>query len=159
MSPFPGPCSRMWPSWDWMQDASAHSNPREVMLQDPPAVVLGGSLSGREGIGAAQVVEGRSEAQMLFNCGFPLSLVAQTVRHLPAMRETGVRSLGREDPLEEGMATHSSILAWKKPMDRGHWWTIVHGVTKSPTQLRDFTFTFPCKQALRGSWLRVLKGR
>ena len=65
----------MWPSWDWMQDASAHSNPREVMLQDPPAVVLGGSLSGREGIGAAQVVEGRSEAQMLFNCGFPLSLV------------------------------------------------------------------------------------
>ena len=37
------------------------------------------------------------------------------VKHLPTMRETGVRSLGREDPLEKEMATHSSILAWKIP--------------------------------------------
>ena len=43
------------------------------------------------------------------------SLVAQTVKRLAAMRETWVRSLGREDPLEKGMATHSSILAWKIP--------------------------------------------
>ena len=42
-----------------------------------------------------------------------VSLVAQTVKCLPAMRETWVRSLGREDPLEEEMATHSSTLAWK----------------------------------------------
>ena len=42
MNPFPGPCSRMWPSWDWMQNSSAHSNPREVMLQYPPVAVLGG---------------------------------------------------------------------------------------------------------------------
>ena len=42
-------------------------------------------------------------------------LVAQRVKHLPAMRETRVRSMGREDPLEEEMATHSSILAWKIP--------------------------------------------
>ena len=41
------------------------------------------------------------------------SLVAQTVKRLPAMRETQVQSLGREDPLEKEMATHSSILAWK----------------------------------------------
>ena len=41
------------------------------------------------------------------------SLVVLTVKHLPAMRETGVRSLGWENPLEEGMATHSSILAWR----------------------------------------------
>ena len=46
------------------------------------------------------------------------SLVAQMVEHLPAMLETWVRSLGWEDPLEEGMATHSSILAWRIPMDR-----------------------------------------
>ena len=39
--------------------------------------------------------------------------MAQTVKHLPTMQETGVRSLGREDPLEKEMATHSSILAWK----------------------------------------------
>ena len=43
------------------------------------------------------------------------SLVAQTVKHLPAKRETRVRSLGREDPLEKEMAIHSSALAWKIP--------------------------------------------
>ena len=43
------------------------------------------------------------------------SLVAQLVKHLPTMRETRVRSLGREDPLEKEMATHSSTLAWKIP--------------------------------------------
>ena len=50
-------------------------------------------------------------------------LVAQTVKHLPAMRETWVQSLGWEDPLEEGMAPHSSIPAWRIPMDRGAWWS------------------------------------
>ena len=43
------------------------------------------------------------------------SLVAQMVKKLPVMQETGVRSLGHEDPLEKGMATHSSILAWRIP--------------------------------------------
>ena len=50
------------------------------------------------------------------------SLVAQTVKNLSAMRETWVRSLGWKDPLEQGMATDSSILAWPNPMDRGAWW-------------------------------------
>ena len=45
--------------------------------------------------------------------------------------------LGWEDPLEEGMETHSSILAQKIPVDRGAWWAIVHGVTKSWTRLND----------------------
>ena len=44
-----------------------------------------------------------------------LFFVAQTVKHLSAMLETGVRSLGQEDPLEKEMATHSSTLAWKIP--------------------------------------------
>ena len=43
------------------------------------------------------------------------SLVAQTVKNLPAIQETQVQSLGQEDPLEEGVATHSSILAWRIP--------------------------------------------
>ena len=47
------------------------------------------------------------------------SLMAQLVKNLPAMQETRVQSLGWEDPQEEGMATHSSILAWKIPKDRG----------------------------------------
>ena len=46
------------------------------------------------------------------------------------MQETQVRSLGQEDPLEKGMATHSSVLAWRIPMDRGAWWAIALGVTK-----------------------------
>ena len=46
------------------------------------------------------------------------------------MQETWVQSLSWENPLEEGMATHSSILAWKIPMDRGAWRVIVHGVAK-----------------------------
>ena len=59
------------------------------------------------------------------------SLVAQLVKNPPAMRETWVRSLDWEDPLEEGMATHSSILAWRTPRTEkpGR----LHGVAKSRT--------------------------
>ena len=53
------------------------------------------------------------------------SQVAQRLKHLPAMRETWVRSLGQEDPLEKEMATHSSILAWRIP------WTEEHGGLQS----------------------------
>ena len=65
------------------------------------------------------------------------SLVAQMVKNLPAMRETWVPSLGWEDPLQEEMATHSTILAWRIPMDRGAWWATVQGVAKSWTRLSD----------------------
>ena len=47
-----------------------------------------------------------------------LPLVAQTVKNLPSMQEIGIQSMGLEDPLEKGMTTHSSILAWENPMDR-----------------------------------------
>ena len=47
------------------------------------------------------------------------SLVAQTVKNLPAMLETWVQSLGRENPMEKGMATHSNILAWRIPWTEG----------------------------------------
>ena len=50
-----------------------------------------------------------------------MSLVAQIVKKLPAVRKTWVQSLGREDPLEEGMANHSSILAWRIPIEKGAW--------------------------------------
>ena len=49
------------------------------------------------------------------------SLVTQMVKNPPAMQETWLRSLGWEDPLEEGMTSHHSILAWRIPMDRGAW--------------------------------------
>ena len=63
------------------------------------------------------------------------SLMAQTIKNPPAMQETWVLSLGWEDPLEEGIATHTNILAWRIPVDRGTWWAEVHGVIKSQTQL------------------------
>ena len=61
------------------------------------------------------------------------------VKNPPAMQEpqeTQVQSLAWEYPLEECMATHSSILAWENSMDRGAWWAIVHRVTKSRTRLK-----------------------
>ena len=66
-----------------------------------------------------------------------MSLVVQMVKNPPAMQETWVQFLGWGDPLEESMATHSSIFAWRIPMDRGVWWATVHGVTKSQTLLSD----------------------
>ena len=54
--------------------------------------------------------------------------MALQVKNLPAMQEMRVLSEGQEDPLEKGMATHSSILAWRIPMDSGVWWVTVQGV-------------------------------
>ena len=56
--------------------------------------------------------------------------MVQIIKNLPAVWETRVQSLGQEDPLEKGMATHSSVLALENSMDRGAWWAIVHGVAK-----------------------------
>ena len=64
------------------------------------------------------------------------SLVTQLVKSLPEMQETQFRSLGWEDPLEKGIAIHSSILVWRIS------WTTVHGVLKSQTRLSDFHFQY-----------------
>ena len=91
-----------------------------------PGLIPGSGRSPREGI------------------GYPLhfswaALVVQMVKHLPAMWEIQIWSLGWEDPLEEDIATHSSILAWRIPReaweDRGAWQVTVHGVAKSWTWL------------------------
>ena len=78
------------------------------------------------------------------------SLVAQTVKRLPAIWNTWVRSLGQEDPLEKEMATHSSTFAWKIP------WTEepgrLHGVTKSRTRLSDFTSLLFLGDSLMTQW-------
>ena len=59
------------------------------------------------------------------------------VKNLHAMQETWVHSLGWEYPLEEGMATHSSILSWRISVDNRAWQATVHGVVESQTQLSD----------------------
>ena len=65
------------------------------------------------------------------------SLVAQRVKNPPTMQEAWVPSQGWEDPLEEGMAIHSSILAWRIPVDRATWRGTVYRVAKHPTQLSE----------------------
>ena len=52
------------------------------------------------------------------------------LKNLPAVQESWARSLGLEAPLEKGMATPSSLLAWRVPMDRGAWRATVHGIAK-----------------------------
>ena len=89
---------------------------------------FGGSSAGKESAHNAGDLgsipgAGRSPAERI---GYPLqypwaSLVAHVVKNLPVMWETWVQSLGWEDPLEKGIATPSSILAWRIPMDRGAW--------------------------------------
>ena len=74
--------------------------------------------------------------------GYPLqyswaSLVAQSVKNLPALQETWIQSLGWEDDLAEGVASHFSILTWRIPIDRGAWWGAVNGVEKRQTRLSD----------------------
>ena len=64
--------------------------------------------------------------ELVYICGLPWWLSGKD-----SVRNAGDRSLGWEDPLEEDMATHSSILAWRIPMSRGTWWTTVHEIAKS----------------------------
>ena len=70
--------------------------------------------------------------------GYPVQyswtfLVAESVKNPPAVWDTWVRSLGGEDPLQEGMATHSSVLAWRIRMERGAWRAAACGVAESDT--------------------------
>ena len=81
---------------------------------------------------------------LLESCSFYYNFVVSyvgfpggSVKNPPAGQETWVRSLGWEDPLEEGMATQPSVLAWRILMDQGAWWATVQGVAKSWTRLSD----------------------
>ena len=68
--------------------------------------------------------------------GFSGSSAVKNPHAVQEPQETRVLSLGWEDPLEEGVATHSSILAWRIPIDRGNWQATVHGATKNRTLLK-----------------------
>ena len=93
------------------------------------------SSVGKESYLGSILGSGRSPGEGI---GYPLqyswaSLVAQLVKNPPAMQETLLQFLGREVPLEEGMATHSSVVAQRIPMNRGAWQAAVHRVRKSQT--------------------------
>ena len=97
--------------------------PGGSMIKNPPASA--GDTGSIPGLGRSPGEGNATRSRIL-----GISLVAQMVKRLPTMWEMWVQSLGWEDPLEEGMATHSSILSWRIPVDRR---ATVHGVTKSQT--------------------------
>ena len=74
------------------------------------------------------------------------SLVAQMIKNLPAMPETQVPSTGWEVPLEKGMETHCSILAWRIPWA---WWEIVHGVAKKLDVTEQLTLSLHFMEIVR----------
>ena len=74
--------------------------------------------------------------------------IIQLVKNPSARQETLVQFLSQEDPLEKGMATHSSILAWRIPMERGSWSASVHGITKGRTRLSDEAQDTGCWRAV-----------
>jgi len=110
-----------WNCLDWGFPGSSASRDSSCNAGDP-GLIPGSGRSPEEGI------------------GYPLqyswaSLVAEMIKNPSSMRKTWVQSLGWECLLEGVMATHSSILAWRIPVDRGAWRTTVHRVAKNQTQL------------------------
>ena len=101
----------------------------------PTPVFLPGESQGREAWLAAFYGVAQSRTRLKRRSSSRASLVVQVVKNSPAIREIWVRSLGWEDPLEEDMATHSSILAWGIPMDRDASRATVHGVSKGQIRL------------------------
>ena len=106
-----------------------------LLCNDFPGSSVGKESTCNAGEPSSFPGSGRSPGE---GVGYPLqhawaSLVAQMVKNASAMWETWVLSLGWEDPLEKGMATHSSIVVWKILMERKAWWAAVHGVRKSQT--------------------------
>ena len=104
---------------DWGFSGSSAGKESTCNAEDPVSIP-GSRRSPVEGIGYPTTILG-------------LPWVTQMVMNPSEMRETWVKCLGWEDPLEEGMATHSSFLAWRIPMDKGAWWATVHGLSKSWT--------------------------
>ena len=107
--------------------------------QGPPGGSAGKESACNAGDPSSIPGSGRSPGE---GTAYPLqyswaSLVAQTIKNVPAMRETCAWSLNWDNSLEKGMATHFTMLVWRIPTDRGAWRATVHGVSKNQTWLSD----------------------
>ena len=76
------------------------------------------------------IAHSRNYTVKIITLAMRTSLIAQLVKSLPAVQETWVQFQDQEDPLEKEMATHSSVLSWRIPMDRGAWQATVHWITR-----------------------------
>ena len=140
---FPGLSSR---SSDSLPGAGSSPRGPRQPWSAAPSHGTQGAQAGQGSSPVSQVTEGRSRHHQrpqglillsLPTCFDSVTPLVQMVKNLPARQETLVRSLGWEDALEKGMATHSSVLTWGTP------WTVAHGVAKSRTRLRDFPSVTP----------------
>ena len=101
----------------------------------PPSI----EIEGMQMLNWATDTNGHETDLFQYIKGFIGFLGGSVVKNMSAKKKTLVWSLGQEDPLEQGMATHSSILAWRIPWTRGAWRAAVHGVAKSRTWLKWFS--------------------
>ena len=93
--------------------------------------LLGAALCANSKLLISQSFHGIPSVSAHFQLGF----LGYSGKKSLAIQETCIQPLGQKEPLEKGMATHSSILTWRIPMNRGAWQATVHGVSMSQTQL------------------------
>ena len=115
-----------------------HPSRRSHIIVELAEKTAGGELTEGRNVGAEATLPQLSTWEAAREPQYPVagtepwdSLLVQLVKNLSAVQETFVRALGWENPLEKEMATQSSILAWKNPMDRGAWQAAVHGVERA----------------------------
>ena len=130
--PFLHILTNMYYLWYWWKPSWQVTSQVAQLVKNPPAMQE--TPSSIPGLGSS-IGEGIGYPFQSFQYSWA-SLLAQMVKNPPAMLETWFQTLSWEDPLEEGLETHSSILAWKIPMDKGAWWATVHQVTESDTTER-----------------------
>ena len=106
-----------------------HAKLTQDILTLPSLCVLTGQIDSALVLTLCQKGVGASQMALVGKNRLPVQVTQRHLASIPA----------REDPLEEGVATHSNILAWRIPVDRGAWWATVHGVTKSRTQLKQLS--------------------
>ena len=137
---------RVWTGTEVRKRVNSHGNMCKLIIiqkMEIKTTIFFPSPSNWQNQGPDEIVTDMGEGGEKWSMGWhtrfrgQYSLVAQSVKNLSAVQQTQVWSLGQKNPLEREMATHSSILAWKNPMDWGAWRATVHGVTKSQTRLSD----------------------
>ena len=124
-------------SWTWLSNFHFHFSFHSLCIWSFPGSSAGKQSACKAGDPGLIPGLGSSPGEGILQYSWAF-LVAEMAMNLPAMWKTWVWSPGWEDSLEEGMATHSSILAWRILMDRGAWWATVHGVAKSWTRLNNW---------------------
>ena len=120
--------------WKGMKKGTNFSQGKDYVLVAPARLLCPWNSPGKNGVGCHSLFQGI----FLTQGSNPSLLQCRQILYSLSHQGSPMYHLG----LSQAMAPHSSTLAWKIPLDGGAWWPAVHGVAKSRTGLRDFTFTF-----------------